>query len=142
MKWCLIILTLVFSQVSAGKIAVSAAGGMSHASSHTFAYSVYAYYKFDEQVLLGLHSGQQQGGIPILGSLYMRLPLGSVFLPFLIGDLGYFMHEDDSGLMWKGGMGIDWKNGERTCILLFGGYEKVLDRKGNIYSRVGLLLEF
>jgi hypothetical protein len=136
------ILILVFSQADAGKIAVSAACGMSHGSSHTFAYSVYAYYKFDEQILLGLHGGQQQGGIPMLGSLYMRLPLGSVFMPFVIGDIGYFWHEDNPGLMWKGGGGIDWKNGEHSSIILFGGYEKAGDRGGNIYSRVGLLLEF
>ena len=57
----------------------------------SFAYSLFVYYKFDEQILIGLNSGQQQGGIPVLGSLYMRLPLGSVFLPVVIGDIGYLI---------------------------------------------------
>ena len=138
----LLILILLIFQVSTAGLAVSAAAGMSHESSISFAYSMYLYYKFDEQVLLGMNAGQQQGGIPMLGSLYMRLPFGSVFMPVFIGDIGYFLHEDDDGVMLKAGGGIDWKNGERSSILLFGGYEKIQGRQGNIYSRVGLLLEF
>ena len=63
-------------------------------------------------------------------------------MPVFIGDIGYFLHGDDGGLMWKAGGGIDWKNGERSSILLFGGYEKVQGGQGNVYSRLGLLLEF
>ncbi|MFC1584932.1 hypothetical protein ACFL5V_05245 [Fibrobacterota bacterium] len=135
------ILLLFLGKISFAGMAVGAAAGMSHDPSVSFAYSVYLYYKFDEQVMLGLNSGQQQQGIPVLGSVYMRLPLGSVFMPVATGDLGYFMHDQDSGLLWKAGGGIDWKNGERSSILLLGGYEKK-GAEANIYSRLGLLLEF
>ena len=138
----LLILIFLISQVSFAGLAAGAGAGMSHESPLSFAYSVYLYYKYDEQVLLGINTGQQQSGIPILGSLYMRLPFGSVFMPVFIGDIGYFLHEDDDGLMWKAGGGVDWKNGEHSSILLFGGYEKVPGGPGNIYSRLGLLLEF
>lgn len=124
-----------------GIVLGGAVGGTHDSDAHEFAWSAFLYHKFDQQVLIGLKSGRQSGGIPLLGALYVRLPLGRVLMPVAVGDLGYFYHARSAGFMWKTGGGIDWKNGERSSILLLGGVERA-DGATNLYSRVGLLLEF
>ncbi len=130
------------TQLPVAKYALGGAVGGAHTSNnHYFAYSLYGFYKFDEQILLGIKSGQEQGGVPVTANLYMRIPFGRVFLPVLTGDLGYFFHKNNSAGIWKAGGGIDWKNGQRSSILITAGYQKIGDRPG-LFSRIGLLLEF
>ena len=137
----LFIICLLWASGLYAKISFSAVGGLSPYYSSDFAYSISMYNRFDEQVLIGVKAGQQQQGIPVLGSLYMRLPFGSIIVPVTTGDIGYFIKKNNSSVMVRLGGGIDWKNGKRSSILILGGYENH-HKKGNIYSRIGLLLEF
>jgi hypothetical protein len=110
-----------------------------------FAYSLAAYAKFDEQTLLGIQSGQGSvtglGAIPITGSALVRLPLGRIVMPVASGDIGYAIHGDRSGFLWRAGGGFDIRNGRHSSLLALGAYEQVGSRSGWL-ARVGLLLEF
>ncbi|MBF0430132.1 MAG: hypothetical protein HQK83_02550 [Fibrobacteria bacterium] len=129
-------------QNASAKYAIGGSIGASHINSkHSFAFSVYGYYKFDEQILLGITSGQEQSGVPVTANLLMRLPFGRIILPFFTGDMGYYYHSNNAATMLRAGGGLDWKNGERSSILLMGGYQKIGSTEG-LYSRIGLLLEF
>ncbi len=137
-----LILFFHFSLPAQAKLAFVATGGTSQDSGTvSFAYSIYGYHKVDEQTLIGLHSGSQQGGIPILASLYVRLPLGGVILPVALGDIGYFHHDDNPGFLWKAGGGLDWKNGRYSSILILGGWEDGPNGAA-VYSRIGVMIEF
>lgn len=136
----LLFLLLAYKEAFTG-IALGGKIGSPISSEPEFNYSIFLYNKFDEQVLLGVNSGQQYGGIPILASGYIRLPFGKIFMPVAAGDAGYFLHDDNDGFIWRAGGGIDWKNGTRSSILLLGGYEQFPDN-ANPYGRIGLMLEF
>ncbi len=109
-----------------------------------FSYAVSGYYKFDEMVLLGMESGQgcyaNSKTVPILGSAYIRLPLGRVILPVFKGEVGYAVNGPPSGYIWRGGGGLDCKNGKYSSLLFLGGYEK-LGGVGAYFARAGILLE-
>jgi hypothetical protein len=124
-------------------VAIAPAAGTLHPGNNSihFAPALYVYYKFDEQTFIGIHTGRQQGHTPILGSAFVRLPFGRVLQPVFLGDIGLTLKNGSTPFTWKAGGGIDWKNGERTSILLFSGYE---DTGGvaAVYTRLGLLLEF
>lgn len=111
-----------------------------------FGYNVAAYYKFDEQVLLGVQSGQgvsgHAGSVPVLAAAYMRLPFGRVFVPVATGGLGWaFGSGDGAGYLWRGGGALDIRNGRRSSLLLGCEYERFDDR-GGMVVRGGALLEF
>lgn len=144
----LLFLLLLPGSSRAGGAALTAALGASsrdHFRGAQLAYSGGVYLKFDDMVLLGGQSGigsiAGPSSIPILGSAMVRLPLGRVVLPFAAGDFGYAVDDDGSGLLWRGGGGLDVKNGRRSSLILQGGYEAASGMQG-WYGRGGLLLEF
>ena len=71
----------------------------------------------------------------------LRLPFGRIVLPFATGDVGYVLDDDNGGLMWRAGGGLDIKNGRHSSLLLLGGQETAGGMAG-WYARAGLLLEF
>jgi hypothetical protein len=110
-----------------------------------FGYNVAGYYKFDEQVLLGVQSGQGVAGdgsaVPLLGAAYMRLPIGRVVMPVATASVGYVLADSASGFLWRAGGLFDIRNGKRSSLLLGAEYEGHDGRSGLAF-RGGLLLEF
>ena len=86
-----------------------------------FGYNFTAYYKFDDQVLLGIQSGQGVAGkasaVPVLGALYARLPLGRVVMPVFTAECGTVL-ADSTRFLWRAGGLIDILNGRRSSLLL------------------------
>src|SRR5690606_30973238 len=121
------------------------ANSRDHFRGARFAYSAAGYFKFDDMTLLGIQSGQGTvaGGdaIPVLGSAMIRLPLGRIVLPMATGDVGYAIHDEHAGLIWRAGGGFDIRNGRHSSFLLLGGFEKQ-DTLSGWMGRLGLLLEF
>lgn len=103
------------------------------------------WYCFDQMVFLGIGSGYQAIGnryyVPVTGSIWMRLPIGSVVLPVATGDFGYALG-NDKRMIWKLGGGADIKNGDHSSIIVTAGYENLRKRGGYVYVHGGLLLEF
>jgi hypothetical protein len=103
------------------------------------------WYQFDQMVFLGAGSGIQTFGgeqyIPALGSIFMRLPIGGQILPVATGDIGYSFGSESQSL-WRAGGGFDIKNGDRSSLLLLGGYQSFAKFGAYVYLRAGLLLEF
>jgi len=142
---------LLFSAValSAAPIAFDASiGDLSPASDLTnlnFDTEGHLWYKFDQMVFLGAGTGMQMvegtRHIPIFGSLWLRLPFGGRTLPVVMGDMGYTLSKD-SQFFWRGGGGLDIKNGNHSSLLLLAGYQRYSNLGGYYYLRGGLLLEF
>ncbi len=111
-----------------------------------FGYNISAYYKFDDQVLLGGQSGQGVAGdaaaVPVLAAAYVRLPLGRAIVPVATGSWGYSFSGTRDGFLWRAGGCLDVHNGRRTNILLGGEYEGHQNYGGGIVLRGGLMLEF
>jgi hypothetical protein len=110
-----------------------------------FGYSIGMYSKVDDQVWIGVQSGQGVNGeasaIPILGSAFVRLPLGRVVMPVALGSIGYTLGEARKGFTWRAGGAFDIRNGRHSSLLLSTEYEG-LDGRGGLVGRAGLLLEF
>lgn len=111
-----------------------------------FGYNLAIYNRFDDQVLLGVQSGQGVSGhprsIPLLAAGLMRLPFGRVFVPAATGGIGYALGSgDDAGFIWRGGGLLDIRNGRRSSLLLGCEYEG-FDGRGGLVVRGGALLEF
>ena len=108
-----------------------------------FGYNLTVYNRFDEQVLLGVQSGQGVAGnptaVPVLAAGYMRLPFGRVFVPTATGGIGYAFGTD-GGYVWRGGGLLDIRNGRRSSLLLGCEYER-LHGNGGLVVRGGALLE-
>jgi hypothetical protein len=110
-----------------------------------FGYNLAVYNRFDEQVLLGVQSGQGVAGhpssIPMLAAGFMRLPFGRVFVPAATGGVGYALGSGDgAGFIWRGGGLLDIRNGRRSSLLLGCEYESFGGR-GGLAVRGGLLLD-
>jgi hypothetical protein len=110
-----------------------------------FGYNLALYSRFDEQVLLGVQSGQGVAGhpssIPVLAAGFMRLPFGRVFVPAATGGIGYALGSGDGdGLIWRAGGLLDIRNGRRSSLLLGCEYESFHD-SGGLAVRGGVLLE-
>jgi hypothetical protein len=110
-----------------------------------FGYNLAVYNRFDEQVLIGVQSGQgiadHPTSIPILAAGFMRLPFGRVFVPAATGGIGYALGSGDGdGFIWRGGGLLDIRNGRRSSLLLGCEYEGFAGR-GGLVVRGGLLLE-
>jgi len=110
-----------------------------------FGYNLAIYNRFDEQVLLGVQSGQGVAGysssVPILAAGIMRLPFGRVFVPAATGGIGWALGSGDgAGYIWRGGGLLDIRNGRRSSLLIGCEYEGFDDR-GGLVVRGGLLLE-
>jgi len=108
-------------------------------------FTAHLWYPFDQMVFLGIGSGIQQIGankqIPIVASASVRLPIGGQILPFVSGDVGHSVGED-AQFQWRAGGGLDIKNGDRSSLLVAGGYQSFAELGGHFYLRGGLLLEF
>jgi hypothetical protein len=108
-----------------------------------FGYNLAAYSRFDEQVLLGVQSGQGVAGhpslMPVLAAGYMRLPFGRVFVPAATGGIGMALGTG-GGFLWRGGGLLDIRNGRRSSLLLGCEYEG-FDGRGGLVVRGGALLE-
>jgi hypothetical protein len=135
------------SSTQAGLAITGSLGGQSRLdfSEPGFGYTVGLYSKIDEQVWLGVQSGQGVAGeasaIPILASAYVRLPLGRVIMPVATGGLGYALGDEQKGFIWRAGGLFDIRNGRRSSLLLGTEYEG-LKKRGGLVGRAGLLLEF
>lgn len=110
-----------------------------------FGYNLAVYNRFDEQVLLGVQSGQGISGhpssVPVLAAGYMRLPFGRVFVPAATGGIGYaFGSGTGDGFIWRGGGLLDIRNGRRSSLLLGCEYEGFGGR-GGLAVRGGVLLD-
>ncbi len=110
-----------------------------------FGYNLAIYNRFDEQVLLGVQSGQGVAGhpssIPVLAAGFMRLPFGRIVVPAATGGLGYaFGREGGKGYLWRAGGLLDIRNGRRSSLLLGSEYESFQGR-GGLAVRGGLLLD-
>jgi len=110
-----------------------------------FGYNLAVYNRFDEQVLLGVQSGQGIAGhpssVPILAAGFMRLPFGRVFVPAATGGIGWALGSGDGdGFIWRGGGLLDIRNGRRSSLLIGCEYEG-FDGRGGLVVRGGALLE-
>lgn len=110
-----------------------------------FGYTLSVYNRFDEQVLLGVQSGQGVAGhpssVPVLAAGFMRLPFGRIVVPTATGGVGYaFGPDDGKGYIWRAGGLLDIRNGRRSSLLLGSEYESFRGR-GGLAVRGGLLLE-
>ena len=124
-----------------GTVGVQARSGFQDMN---FGYNISGYYKFDEQVLLGVQSGQGVAGnasaVPVLAAAYVRLPLGKVVVPVATGEAGYaFSNYTVSRFLWRAGGAFDIRNGRHSSILIGSEYEG--GNHGGILLRAGLMLE-
>lgn len=111
-----------------------------------FGYNLAVYSRFDEQVLLGVQSGQGVSGhpaaVPVLAAAIMRLPFGRVFVPAATGGIGYALGSgDNDGYLWRAGGLLDIRNGRHSSLLLGCEYER-FHGQGGLAVRGGALLEF
>ena len=125
-----------------GTVGVQARSGFQNMN---FGYSLSGYYKFDDQVLLGVQSGQGVAGdataVPLLAAAYVRLPVGKVIVPVATGGAGYaFSSYSVSSFLWRAGGAFDIRNGRRSSILIGSEYEGHGNYSG-ILLRAGLMLE-
>jgi len=143
-----ILFSLCAASVSSAGVAATGTLGVQALSGFNkmnFGYNVAVYDKLDDQVLVGVESGQgvaqDASAIPVLLSAYVRLPIGRAIVPVATGGLGFALFSPVSGLMWRGGGGLDIRNGRHSSILLESQYEGYADYSGGIVIRAGLLLE-
>jgi hypothetical protein len=112
-------------------------------------FELHAWYPVDQMVFLGAGWGIQQFNdlrlYPLTAALMMRLPVGSVLMPFLNGEIGHTITRNE--WLWKVGLGGDLRLGDASSLLLVAGYQRFFDEvpammQSNIFVRAGLLLEF
>lgn len=106
--------------------------------------SVYALYRFDQMVLFGPGIGYEGvSGRPagmLDGKLQVRLPIGRTLMPYLAGEAGAGLRPDfgSSYFLWRAGVGLDLKLGDRSSLLAESGWSTF-----HRYDlRAGLLLDF
>lgn len=106
------------------------------------------WYPVDQMVLAGISSGLQSIGtdqeIPLLASLYLRLPIGRQLLPIATADWGYLFRKEKNRFVWRIAGGGDLKLGDRSSIIaLIGSQMEIQNSLPNRYfARLGLLLEW
>ena len=106
------------------------------------AWDVHLLWNIDQMVTLGPGVGYDGGPdtyVPVTGKLMVRLPFGKQALPYLDGELGAGVRDviSESFVAWRCGAGVDQKLGDRSSILLGGGFQN----RGRYYARAGLLVE-
>lgn len=113
-------------------------------SSFNFDVSGHWWYPIDQMVFLGVGVDYQRFGgvslVPVMGSVYLRLPFGSVVMPVATFDMGYAFG-DDAQMIWKAGGGADIKLGQHSSLLLLGNYQNLKKSGDYVGLRCGLLLE-
>lgn len=148
-----ILITLVFFLLAvvapANAFTMDVQGGVMNRVSDitTFNLNVYGHlwYPIDQMLFVGIGTGYQEldneSLFPVSGSVWVRLPIGSIALPVVTGDWGYLIGSRHQ-MFWRAGGGIDLKNGDFSSIMLMGGYQ-FLDHEGRGYAYVqaGILIE-
>jgi len=107
-------------------------------------WSVHALYRFDQMVLFGPGIGYEGvSGRPtgmVDGKLQVRLPIGRTLMPYVAGEAGAGLRPNlgNSYFLWRAGVGLDLKLGDRSSLLAESGWSAF-----HRYDlRVGLLLDF
>lgn len=105
-------------------------------------WDAHALWTVDQMVMAGPGVGYEGGPgayLPVTAKLMVRLPAGRQAMPYVDGELGVAVRDvlSESFLAWKFGAGIDQKLGDRSSILVGGGFQT----HEQFYLRVGLLLE-
>jgi len=146
-----LVLALVagFGAAPAGAFTMDLQGGVVNgcSSMSSFNLNVFGHFWFpiDQMLFVGVGSGYQEidnvSLVPLSGSVWVRLPIGSTALPVATGDWGYLIGSDHQ-MFWRAGGGIDIKNGDYSSIMIMGGYQ-FLDHfgKGYVYLQAGILVE-
>jgi hypothetical protein len=150
---CLLFLAMNFSWASTAlSLQVGSLVAAEDIDENNLDFSGNLWYQFDQMVFLGIGSGIQQFGkskhIPLMGSLFLRLPFGGQALPFISGDWGYLSGKYGQ-FIWRAGGGCDLKLGDSSSLLFSGGiqeFSKPIKAKhantSSYYLKAGLLLEF
>ena len=123
-----ILFALAFAAVPASAFTMDVQGGIvNHVSElKNFNLNVYGHlwYPIDQMLFFGIGSGYQEldneSQVPVSGSVWIRLPIGSRTLPVFTGDWGYLIGSRHQ-MCWRGGGGCDIKNGDFSWIMLMGG---------------------
>lgn len=109
-------------------------------------FSSHLWWHHDAMVLLGIGSGvirvNEEQKVPIFSSIFIRLPIGAQILPIVSGDWGYAINDGPGRFVWRAGGGLDIKNGDRSSLLVQGGYKWWQGLGNYFYLRAGLLLEY
>ena len=144
-----LLLALAFAVVPASAFTMDVQGGVvNHVSDMgEFNLNVFGHfwYPIDQMLFFGIGSGYQEidnvSLIPVSGSVWIRLPIGSTALPVATGDWGYLFGSNNQ-MFWRAGGGFDIKNGDYSSIMLMGGYQFLdHDGKGYAYVQAGILVE-
>ena len=144
-----LLLALTFAVVPASAFTMDVQGGVvNHVSDMgKFNLNVFGHfwYPIDQMLFFGIGSGYQEidnvSLIPVSGSVWIRLPIGSTALPVVTGDWGYLFGSNNQ-MFWRAGGGFDIKNGDYSSIMLMGGYQFLdHDGKGYAYVQAGILVE-
>jgi hypothetical protein len=144
-----LLLVLAFAVVPASAFTMDVQGGVvNHVSEMgKFNLNVFGHfwYPIDQMLFFGIGSGYQEidnvSLIPVSGSVWIRLPIGSTALPVVTGDWGYLFGSNNQ-MFWRAGGGFDIKNGDYSSIMLMGGYQFLdHDGKGYAYVQAGILVE-
>lgn len=144
-----LLLALAFAVVPASAFTMDVQGGIvNHVSEMgKFNLNVFGHfwYPIDQMLFFGIGSGYQEidnvSLIPVSGSVWVRLPIGSTALPVATGDWGYLFGSNNQ-MFWRAGGGLDIKNGDYSSIMLMGGYQFLdHDGKGYVYVQAGILVE-
>ena len=144
-----LLLALAFAVVPASAFTMDVQGGVvNHVSDMgKFNLNVFGHfwYPIDQMLFFGIGSGYQEidnvSLIPVSGSVWIRLPIGSTALPVATGDWGYLFGSNNQ-MFWRAGGGFDIKNGDYSSIMLMGGYQFLdHDGKGYAYVQAGILVE-
>ncbi|MCF0216637.1 MAG: hypothetical protein HUK21_09215 [Fibrobacteraceae bacterium] len=141
--------TMLFTPTPSRAFTMDAQGGIVNPVNDIMQFNMSFYghlwYPIDQMLFVGLGGGYQEidnvGGIPVSGSVWVRLPIGSQILPVGTGDFGY-MFGDNGQMFWRAGGGFDIKNGDYSSVLLMGGYQFLNDDgRGYVYLHAGILIE-
>lgn len=118
---------------------------VSHMSDFNMNFYGHFWYPVDQMLFAGLGVGYEElsnvGYMPVSGSLWVRLPVGSTVLPVVTGDFGYMFGKSHQ-MFWRAGGGLDVKNGDHSSILVMGGYQFLNHvGQGYAYGQLGILVE-
>jgi hypothetical protein len=115
------------------------------------------YWSLDQMILLGPSAGYRSfevedsegeskkvKEIPLTAVVYIRLPIGRVLMPALVGEWGYVALREKENWIWRYGLVGDMKLGDRSSLLLSSGFEQSVgeQRPYAFWLRGGLLFEW
>lgn len=98
----------------------------------------------DQMLFVGLGADYQEIGseyfVPLTGSAWLRLPIGTHLMPVVTGDFGYAVGSNPQ-FVWQAGGGLDLKNGDNSSIIIIAGYQRLKKTGNYFYIRAGFLIE-